>query len=206
MIRVREAIIVEGKYDKIKISSILDGIILETHGFRIFKDKEQMQLIRKLAATRGLLVLTDSDSAGFVIRNYLAGSIPPEQIRHAYIPVLLGKEKRKEKPSKEGRLGVEGMPEELILQALRRAGVKTEECTKETPLKEDPKEKPITKLDLFQWGLSGGPESGKRRLRFLKQLELPEYVSANALVQILNTMFTRSEVEKEIARLQEEKV
>ena len=121
MIQIREAVIVEGKYDKIKLSSIIDGLILETHGFQIFKDQEQMALLRKLAATRGLLVLTDSDGAGFVIRNYLRGCIPKEQIRHAYIPDLFGKEKRKKSPSKEGKLGVEGVPASVIREALEKA-------------------------------------------------------------------------------------
>ena len=123
MIQVKEAVIVEGKYDKIKLSSIIDGLIIETHGFQIFKDKEQMALLRKLAAARGLLILTDSDGAGFVIRNYLSGCIPKNQIKHAYIPDLFGKEKRKAKASKEGKLGVEGVPAQVIRQALEKAGV-----------------------------------------------------------------------------------
>ena len=121
-LKIQEAVIVEGKYDKIKLSSLIDGLIIETNGFQIFKDPEQMAMIRRLAETRGILVLTDSDGAGFVIRNYLAGAIPAEQIKHAYVPDIFGKEKRKEKPSREGKLGVEGVPAQTILEALRRAG------------------------------------------------------------------------------------
>lgn len=171
MIQIREAVIVEGKYDKIKLSSIIDGLILETHGFQIFKDQEQMALLRKLAATRGLLVLTDSDGAGFVIRNYLRGCIPKEQIRHAYIPDLFGKEKRKKSPSKEGKLGVEGVPASVIREALEKAGVC---CGEGEPT---PKGPPITKADLFAAGLSGGEGSAARRLAFQKKLDLPERLS-----------------------------
>jgi ribonuclease M5 len=129
LIHVKEAVIVEGKYDKIKLSSLIDGLILPTNGFRIFKDPEKMALIRSLADTRGLLILTDSDSAGFLIRNYLSGCIAPEKIRHAYIPDILGKEKRKDKPSKEGKLGVEGVPISILKEALLRAGVSVDEKT-----------------------------------------------------------------------------
>lgn len=186
MIRVKEAVIVEGKYDKIKLSSIIDGLIIETHGFQIFKDKEQMALLRKLAAERGLLILTDSDGAGFVIRNYLTGCIPKNQVKHAYIPDLFGKEKRKEKPSKEGKLGVEGVPAHVIRQALEKAGVC---CTGE------PEEKglPITKADLFAAGLSGGAGSAEKRRLLQKELSLPERLSPNGLLQILNATMTREE-------------
>ena len=188
MIRVREAVIVEGKYDKIKLSSIIDGLILETRGFQIFKDQEQMALLRKLAATRGLLVLTDSDGAGFVIRNYLRGCIPKEQMKHAYIPDLFGKEKRKDKPSKEGKLGVEGVPADVIREALERAGVCCEEDKEPKP-----KGEPITKADLFAAGLSGGEGSAEKRLCLQKKLDLPERLSPNGLLQILNVMMTREE-------------
>lgn len=198
MIRIREAILVEGKYDKIKLSSIIDGFILETHGFRIFKDKEQMKLIRKMAETRGLVILTDSDAAGFVIRNYLAGSIPPEKIKHAYVPALSGKERRKARPSKEGKLGVEGVPAESILQALRRAGATIEGESEQEKLSSGPS---VTKQDLFEWGLSGGPDSALRRSMLLKELGLPEYVSANALVRVLNSMMSYEEVREMVKRL-----
>lgn len=188
VIQVKEAVIVEGKYDKIKLSSIIDGLIIETHGFQIFKDKEQMALLRKLAAARGLLILTDSDGAGFVIRNYLSGCIPKSQIKHAYIPDLFGKEKRKAKASKEGKLGVEGVPAQVIRQALEKAGVVCQEG--EAPIKKGP---PITKADLFTAGLSGGEGSGEKRLRLQKKLELPERLSANGLLQILNATISREE-------------
>ncbi len=183
MIKVKEAVIVEGKYDKIKLSSIIDGLIIETGGFRIFKDKEQMKLIRQLADSRGILVLTDSDSAGFLIRNYLTGSIPAEKIKHAYIPDILGKEKRKEKVSKEGKLGVEGVPVESIVEALKRAGV-TCDCM------EEPERRQITKTDLYLAGLSGGENSAERRRILLKNLDLPEHLAANSLVGVLNSMMT----------------
>lgn len=187
MIRIREAVIVEGKYDKIKLSSMIDGLIVETRGFGIFKDKEQMALLRRLAATRGLLILTDSDGAGFVIRNYLSGCIPKNQIKHAYIPDLFGKEKRKEKPSKEGKLGVEGVPASVIRQALERAGVCFEDG--------GPEEKgpPITKADLMDAGLSGGEGSAEKRRLLQKKLDLPERLSPNGLLQILNATMTREE-------------
>lgn len=189
MIRVREAIIVEGKYDKIKLSSLIDGLILETNGFRIFKDREQMALIRRLAETRGILVLTDSDAAGFVIRRYLSGSIPPDRIRHAYIPDIPGKERRKEKPSKEGKLGVEGVPSKVILEALRRAGV----CCSEEPEGEGARKRRITKTDLYLAGLSGGRDSAEKRRALLRKLSLPEHLAANSLVEVLSCMMSYEE-------------
>lgn len=183
MIKVKEAVIVEGKYDKIKLSSIIDGLIIETGGFRIFKDREQMQLIRKLADTRGILVLTDSDSAGFLIRNYLTGSIPAEKIKHAYIPDIFGKEKRKEKPSGEGKLGVEGVPVQTILEALKRAGVTCEPAG-------EPDGRKITKTDLYLAGLSGGDNSSEKRRLLLQELNLPEHLTVNSLVGVLNSMMS----------------
>lgn len=187
MIRVKEAVIVEGRYDKIKLSSVIDGLIIETGGFRIFKDKEQLAMIRRLAETRGILILTDSDSAGFMIRNYLAGAIDPAKIKHAYIPDVLGKEKRKEKPSKEGKLGVEGVPADTILAALERAGV----------ICEDPQPqnlRVITKTDLYELGLSGREDSARRRKAFLNKLGLPEHLAVNPLVKVLNSMMTYEEL------------
>lgn len=185
MIKVKEAIIVEGKYDKIKLTSIIDGLIIETNGFQIFKDKDQMQLIRRLADTRGILVLTDSDGAGFVIRNYLSGAIPPDKIKHAYIPDILGKEKRKEKASKEGKLGVEGVPAQVIVDALKRAGVTCE--TEETCGRK------ITKADLYLFGLSGNENSAEKRQLLLKELSLPAHLSVNALVGVLNSIMSYEE-------------
>ncbi len=185
MIRVKEAIVVEGKYDKIKLSSLVDGLIVETDGFRIFRDKEKMAMLRRLAESRGLVVLTDSDSAGFLIRHYLAGSIPPEKIKNAYIPDIPGKEKRKPSPSKEGKLGVEGVPAEAILEALRRAGA----GVREGPVSAGEK---ITKADLYLAGLSGGPESAEKRRELLRRLDLPGHLSANSMLEVLNSLTDRS--------------
>lgn len=182
---MKEAVIVEGKYDKIKLSSLIDGLILQTNGFRIFKDPEQMALIRSLADTRGILILTDSDAAGFLIRNYLSGCIAPEKIRHAYIPDLLGKEKRKQKPSKEGKLGVEGVPADILREALVRAGAGVDE--RPLPARR------ITKTDLFSFGLSGGPFSAEKRAVLIKMLSLPEHLSANALLEVLNEILDYDE-------------
>lgn len=186
MIKIREAIIVEGKYDKIKLSSLVDAVIIETHGFGIFKDKEQMALIRRLAAVRGILVLTDSDGAGFVIRSHLSSCIPPEQIKHAYIPDILGKERRKAKASKEGKLGVEGLPANVLLEVLERAGV-TCETDIETTAKP---RRSITKADLFEVGLTGGADASAKRRKLLKQLDLPEHLSANAMLSVLNAVLS----------------
>ena len=196
MIRVREAVIVEGRYDKIKLSSLVDGIILETGGFRIFKDPEKLALIRRLAESRGIVILTDSDSAGFLIRNYLNGAVPPEKIKHAYIPDLFGKEKRKDRPSKEGKLGVEGVPVDLLLEALRRAGVVWEDAAGETAVAA-----PVTKADLYECGLSGQEDSAVRRKQFLRALGLPEHLSANALVRVLGGIYSKEEFYCEASRI-----
>lgn len=187
MIHIKEAIIVEGRYDRIKLSSIVDGLILETGGFRIFKDKEKMAMLRRLAETRGLLILTDSDGAGFVIRRYLSGSIPKEQIRHAYIPDRYGKEKRKEKPGKEGKLGVEGIDADELLEVLQRAGVCCEESGEKAP------GQPVTKADLFALGLTGGQNSVEKRAAVLKKLDLPGHLTAKTMLPVVNTLFTRAE-------------
>lgn len=187
MIHVREAIVVEGKYDRIKLSSLVDGLIIETDGFRIFRDKEKMELLRRLAATRGLVVLTDSDSAGFLIRHRLTGSIPAEQIKNAYIPDLFGKEKRKAAPSKEGKLGVEGVPAETILEALRRAGVGADVETRQAPARK------ITKTDLYLAGLSGGEGSAEKRRELLRRLGLPEHLSAPSMPEVLSSLMSYDE-------------
>lgn len=183
MIKIDRVVIVEGRYDKIKLSSVIDGIIIETDGFGIFNNKEKQKLIRKLAETKGLLILTDSDSAGFKIRSFIRGMVPTEQIKHAYIPDIFGKEKRKTEPSKEGKLGVEGVNIQVIMDALEKAGVLCEESEK-TERRE------ITKLDLYEDGLSGKPDSDALRKKLLKHLDLPERLTSNALVQILNTFLT----------------
>ena len=191
MIRIREAIIVEGRYDKNTLAQIVDAPILETSGFGIFHDRQRLALLRRLAETRGIIVLTDSDGAGFVIRNYLRGAIDPSQVKHAYIPDIAGKERRKRTASKEGKLGVEGMRPEGILEALRRAGAtfEGEEDAAAT-------EKPITQADFFEWGLSGRPDSAARRTAVLKALDLPAHMTTNALLEFINAVGTRQQLEE----------
>ena len=185
MIQVKEAIIVEGKYDKIRLSNFIDGLIITTDGFGIFKDKEKQRLIRQLAETRGILVLTDSDGAGFVIRRFLKGSVPPDRVKHAYIPDIYGKERRKNAPSKEGKLGVEGMCPEILLEALQRAGATFEDGAEaERPAR-------ITKADLYARGLSGREGSRENRLSLLRRLNLPERMSADAMLDVLNALMDR---------------
>ena len=182
MVKIREAIVVEGRYDKNTLSQIVDAPILETSGFGIFKDKAQLKLLRSVAEKRGIIVFTDADGAGFVIRNHIKSAIDPRYVKHAYIPDIYGKEKRKAKAGKEGKLGVEGMPPEIILEALRRAGA-TIEGEDETRSRGE-----ITKQDLFALGLSGCPGSDERRKKLMKQLKLPERMSPNALLQALNLL------------------
>lgn len=188
MVKIREAIVVEGRYDKNTLSQIVDAPILETAGFGIFKDKKQMALLRQVAEKRGLIVFTDSDGAGFVIRNHIKSAIPGKYLKHAYIPDILGKERRKAAPGKEGKLGVEGMTKDIILDALRRAGA-TIEGEKGISSHQ------ITKQDLMALGLSGGPDSSARRLALLKKLNLPEHMSANAMLQALNLLYSLEELE-----------
>lgn len=189
MLRIKEAIVVEGRYDKNTLSQVVDTLILETAGFGIFKNPEQMALLRRAAQRRGLIVLTDSDGAGFVIRNRIRGAIPTAQVKHAYIPDVYGKERRKRRPGKEGKLGVEGMPPQVLEEVLRRAGA--------TFLGEDAGERaeepPLTKADLMAAGLTGGTDSAGRRQALLKELELPEHMSANALLAVLNGCYSREE-------------
>ena len=189
MIAVKEVIIVEGKYDKIKLSSFVRGMIVETRGFRIFKDKEQMALLRKLADTRGLLILTDSDSAGFVIRNYLQGCIPAQQIKHAYIPDIFGKEPRKNAYSKEGKLGVEGMEKEVLLGVLYAAGVTVE--SGEMPKKNTAGQ--ISRQTFYELGFFGTDHSAQKRKRLLKQLKLPEHLSVSAMIDAVNSLVSYEE-------------
>lgn len=196
MIKIDRVVIVEGKYDKIKLSSILDAVIIETDGFGIFNNKEKQVLIRKLAETKGILILTDSDSAGFVIRSFIKGIVPAEHIKHAYIPDIFGKEKRKTEYSKEGKLGVEGIKPEIIIDALEKAGVFCEETC-------DREKREITKLDLFEDGLSGRADSSQMRKKLLKYLGLPERITANALVQILNTFLSFEDYKKAIEEIKQ---
>ena len=188
MVKIREAIVVEGRYDKNTLCQIVDAPILETAGFGIFKDKKQMALLRQVAQSRGLIVFTDSDGAGFVIRNHIKSAIPAKFLKHAYIPDIPGKEKRKAAPGKEGKLGVEGMTPEIILEALKRAGATIEgENGAAAPHQ-------ITKQDLMTLGLSGGPDASAKRLRLLKRLDLPEHMSPNAMLQALNLLYSLEEL------------
>ena len=187
MIRVRQAIVVEGRYDKNTLRQIVDAPIFETGGFGVMNNRELLSFLREVARRRGLIILTDSDGAGFVIRNYLKGALPKEQVLHAYIPDIAGKERRKRRPGQEGKLGVEGMTPEVLLAALRAAGADIEGETAA------PAGTPITKADLFELGLSGGTDSAARRKALQKELALPEYLSANALLDALNILFTREE-------------
>ena len=196
MIKIKEAVIVEGKYDKIKLSSLIDGLIIETGGFQIFSDREKIELLRRLADTRGLLILTDSDSAGFSIRNHIQSCIPKEKIRHAYIPDLYGKEKRKLHPSKEGKLGVEGIDPEILLESIRRSGASAIE---EAGSSEEKRK--ITKLDLYEDGFSGGADSSKKRQVLLRELGLPERLTAKALVPVLNSLVNYEEYQKVVKKI-----
>lgn len=198
MIKIKQAVIVEGKYDKIKLSNIIDAPIIQTDGFGIFKDKELQLMIRKLAKKRGVLVLTDSDSAGFKIRSFIGSTVDRKDIIHAYIPDIFGKESRKTEPSKEGKLGVEGVSEEVIMQALANAGVLCEASPEP--------ERPITKLDLYELGFAGGEDSSKKRAALLRYYSFPERLSANSLITVLNCVTTYErfledvkEIEKEMA-------
>ena len=183
MISVKEVIVVEGRYDKNTLSQVFDAVIVETSGFGLFKDGEKLALLRRLAEKRGLVVLTDSDGAGFVIRNYIKGAIDPALVKMSYIPDVPGKERRKSLPPKEGKLGVEGMSAEVLIAALRRAGATLggETATHRTG--------GITKATLYELGLSGRPDSAARRRELLKKLDLPEKLGANALLDVLNALY-----------------
>ena len=192
MVRVKEAIAVEGRYDQNALRQVVDALVVTTEGFGIFKDAEKQALLRSLAERRGLIVLTDSDGAGAVIRGFINGVVDPKRVRHAYIPDVPGKEKRKSSPSKEGKLGVEGMRPEVLLEALRRAGATLDDCAAEA---EGTLTLTLTKADLFRLGLSGGAGSAEKRKRLQKYLGLPERMSANQLLQVLNIVTTREELE-----------
>lgn len=188
MLKIREAIVVEGRYDKNTLAQIVDAPILETKGFGLFKDPKQLELLRSVAKKRGLIVLTDSDGAGFVIRNHIKSAIPSKYLKHAYIPDVAGKEKRKAAPGKEGKLGVEGMSPEVLLAALKNAGATIEG---ESTARENDQ---ITKQDFVGFGLSGGLNASERRKRLQNRLHLPEHMSANALLQALNLLLSREEL------------
>ncbi len=188
MLKVREVIVVEGRYDKNTISQVIDATVIETSGFGIFSDKDKTALLKKLAEKRGLIILTDSDSAGFMIRGYLKGLLDSKTVKHAYIPDIIGREKRKSAPSKEGKLGVEGMDRDVIIAALKRSGATFEHDGERTRGSEE-----ITKADLFVQGLSGTDGSAERRAKLLLHLGLPERLSPNSLLDVLNTLYTRDE-------------
>lgn len=195
MVHIKEAILVEGRYDKNTLSQIVDAPIFETSGFGIFKNKEQMALLRQVAQKRGLIVFTDADGAGFVIRNHVKSAIPAEFLKHAYTPDILGKERRKATAGKEGKLGVEGMAPDVILEALRRAGATFEDSAQT-------KTGGITKQDMVALGLSGGKGSAMLRTQLIKQLKFPEQMSANALLQALNLLLTLEELTEIVKKLE----
>lgn len=194
MRKIREAVVVEGRYDKNALSQVVDGVILETAGFGVFRNDELLALLRRLAEERGLIVLTDPDGAGFVIRNYLKGALPKDRVKHAYVPDVMGKERRKRVGGKEGKLGVEGMRPEVLLAALERAGATFEEEGENAPRGGE-----LTKADLFCLGLTGRPDSAVRRAALLKELDLPAHLSTNALLAVLNALYTPEEAARLIA-------
>ncbi len=194
MIKIDEAIIVEGKYDKIKLASILDAVIIITNGFGIFKDKEKLGLIRYYAEKTGIIILTDSDSAGRKIRGYIKSAVPKGIVKNVFVPDVFGKEKRKDKASAEGKLGVEGLDKEIILKAFQKAGI----TASERNVVPD-----ITKLTLFELGLSGGANSRELRIALQKKLGLPSLMSSTALIEVLNTMMNSEELERNVMELTE---
>ncbi len=182
MLKIREVIVVEGKYDKIKLSQIVDAVIITTDGFALYNNKQKMALLKRLASEKGIIVLTDSDSAGFRIRNYIKQCFGDIPIKHAYIPEIAGKEKRKDKCGAEGLLGVEGISDSLIIDALKKAGVTANENVN-----------PITKADFYEFGLAGGKDSASNRQRLAKKMGLPTKLSANALLDVINLLYSRED-------------
>lgn len=184
MLKIKEAVIVEGRYDKLKLSNILDTLIVETNGFGIYNDKAKLKFIKRLADERGIIVLTDSDHSGFQIRHYLSSGVPKDKIKHIYIPDIYGKEKRKKEPSKEGKLGVEGMSEKLLLDLFHKANI----CAENVVL-----ENPVTNFDLYDMGFSGTPNAKENKKKLLKALDLPEFLSTNSLLSYINSSMTRDD-------------
>ncbi len=196
MLKIKEAIVVEGRYDKNTLSQLVDGVIVETAGFGIYHNKDLLALLRRLGEKQGLIVLTDSDGAGFQIRSYLKSALPPHQVKHAYIPDRPGKERRKRQPGKEGKLGVEGMSRQVLEQVLRQAGA--------TILGESPRHArsaSLTKADLYACGLAGGQGSRERRERLLKKLDLPAHLTPNAMLPILSALYDRQTLLEEMEKL-----
>ncbi len=187
MYRVKEVIVVEGRYDKNALSQVVDAVIIETSGFGIFNNAQKQKLLRTMAGARGLIVLTDSDGAGFVIRNFIRSCVDPKLLKHAYIPDVYGKERRKASPSKEGKLGVEGMRPQVLLDALIRAGATVDGEESAPPMAR------ITKADMYSKGLTGREGSAARRAELIRRLDLPEHMAADALLDVLNAVMTRDE-------------
>ena len=218
-LELREAVIVEGRYDKIKLSEFISTPIFETGGFRVFKDKEKQELIRAVAQRRGILIMTDVDSAGFVIRNFLKGIVPPEKIKHAYIPTIKGKEKRKAEPSKEGTLGVEGIDRDSLIRSILDSGAHIENVNSAvengearvsdyqavSDNNEDIPHSEITKLDFYEYGLTGSPNSAAYREEVLSDLGLPKYLTVNAMISAVNCLFTKNEFEKYLSEINTDK-
>ncbi|MDO4315173.1 MAG: DUF4093 domain-containing protein [Oscillospiraceae bacterium] len=194
MRKIKEVIVVEGRYDKNTLAQVVDATVVTLGGFSVFNDREKLAFLRRLAEKQGLIVLTDSDGAGFVIRNYLKGALPKEQVKQAYIPDIRGKERRKRAPGREGKLGVEGMRPDVLLEALRRCGATFLDGTEET----EPPKAPITKADLFELGLTGGPDSAAKRRALLKRLDLPERLTANGLLEALNLLYDPESLRREL--------
>lgn len=197
MRKIKEVIVVEGRYDKNTLSQVVDATVITLGGFSVFNDREKLAFLRRLAEKQGLIVLTDSDGAGFVIRNYLKGALPKDQVKQAYIPDIRGKERRKRAPGKEGKLGVEGMKPDVLLETLRRCGATFLDETEET----QPPKVPITKADLFELGLTGGPDSAAKRRALLKRLDLPEHLTANGLLEALNLLYDLESLRREMEDL-----
>ncbi len=194
MITIKEAVIVEGKYDKMRVSALFDTAVIETGGFRVFNDKEKCAVIRELALKRGVILLTDSDGAGFVIRNYLKGAVPADRVKQAYVPEIKGVERRKKEPSKQGLLGVEGMTDEIITQAVLKSGATVAG-------KEQQPKSALCKADFYELGLSGRENSAQLREKLLTHLGFPRYMTANALLSALRLLYDREELEKELEAL-----
>ena len=194
MIKIKEAVIVEGKYDKIKMSGILDTVIIKTDGFGIFKDKEKQKLIRFLAEKKGIIILTDSDSAGFKIRSFIQNITKSKNVKNVFIPDVYGKEKRKTEASKEGKLGVEGMDVKIIIDALEKAGIIYSHNEKKQT-------REITHTDFFEDGVSGGENSSIIRKNLARELDLPEKISASSLLKIINLYMTYEEYKQVVKKV-----
>lgn len=204
MIKINQAVIVEGRYDKIKLSNIIDAVIIETNGFQIFKDKEKLNMIRNIALTKGIIILTDSDSAGFKIRNYLISCINIKDknlVKNIFIPDILGKEKRKISQSKEGKLGVEGIDDNILINILKKAGVEADRSVLDGPA-----EDVVTKMDLYEDGLTGSDDSTEKRKILLKYMNLPELMTTNRMLEMINIFMTKKEYKDTIRKLFEDQI